>query len=941
METGNLSKRLRVGFDKIDQDLAFLMETFAGVLRSTGGRAVAERLPWLGADADPDRPLDSNAAVQALSISFQLLNMVEENTANQMRRMGEREHGLSAEPGLWGFYLKRLRQAGWRPEDIAAALPHVRVEPVLTAHPTESKRVTVLEQHRALYVQLVQRENAMWTPAERAEIDRQIAVALERLWRTGETLLEKPTVASERAALLYYFDKVFPEALRRADLHLREAWADAGFDPALIADPVMLPRLRFGTWVGGERDGHPLVTPAVTRETFAELRRHALALQCGLLRDLRAKLSLSSQLQAAPASLAAKLAEWSALVDPEEAAAVQARNPEEPWRQAVSLMLLRMPPADAGTLQRAPLGSRHYRHAHQLTADLRALRASLAEVGAERIAQADVDPVLRAVEVFGFHLAALDIRQNSAFHDTAISQILTQAGLADPAYHTWDGGRRRAFLDAELERQDPLVGAAALSGPEAVAAVGALRELAVQRDLHGDEGIGTVILSMTRSVSDLLAVCFLAREAGLFARTDVGTVCTVPVAPLLETIDDLANGPAIIGEFLDHPLTRRSLAWFRRRHGKMVKKGRDLPAATVPGLERLDDFYQQVMIGYSDSNKDSGILAAQWAIHKAQRAIAAAADARGLRIRFFHGRGGTISRGAGPTHRFLEALPAGSPRFDLRVTEQGEVIAQKYGNLLTASYNLDLLLAGTAYFSLANSGSGAPDPRQHAVMESLAAASRAAYRGLLEADGFIDFYRQATPIDALEMSRIGSRPARRTGARSLADLRAIPWVFSWSQSRFFLPGWYGVGSALHTLEQGDPAGWELLLESIDRWPFLRYIVTNVETALLSSDTDLMRRYAGLVSDAATRERLLGRILGEHARALDGVRRLLGSARQGRRPRLEKTLAARALALRPLHLRQVELLSRWRAAGSPGGNDPLLQDILLTINAIAGGLRTTG
>ncbi len=941
MNTGDSANQepIRIGFEKIDRDLAYLMDAFGSILQSSGDEEVAKALPWQSPSQDQPPTAFANAMVQAYSISFQLLNMVEENTANQMRRLGERQNGLLAEPGLWGYFLQQLKDLGWSAEDLAACLPHLRVEPVLTAHPTESKRITVLEQHRSLYLSLVQRDNTMWTPSEQREIDRHVCTALERLWRTGETLLEKPTVESERAALLYYFGNVFPEALRRTDAHLRAAWEAVGFEPDLIGDPAFLPRLRFGTWVGGDRDGHPLVTPAVTRETLGELRRLAIHLQRTQLEDARARLSLSAILQPAPASLIKKIEELGQLVGSDQLEHIRARNPNEPWRQCISLILLRLPPDQALRLGDEPLSERFYRFAFQLTRDLRDVRESLCAVGAERIARLDIDPIIRSVEVFGFHLASLDIRQNSGLHEIAISQILQAAGWKDADFSSWDEAKRVAFLEKQLTSARPLVNPNSLTDREALTAVGALREFTIQRDTYGDEGIGTIILSMTRSLSDLLGVYFLAREAGLFVETDEGCVCSVAVAPLLETIDDLEAGPEILEAFLDHAVTRRSLTWFRRRHGKMIKKGRDLPAKTLP--IDTDAYYQQVMIGYSDSNKDSGILAAQWALLCAQRKIAEVARRHGARIRFFHGRGGTVSRGAGPTHRFLEALPAGSAALDLRLTEQGEVIAQKYANLLTASYNLDLLLAGTFFFSLQHpDGSEEPHPLE-SLMAELADSSRTVYRSLLRMPDFMTFYREATPIDALENSRIGSRPSRRTGARTLNDLRAIPWVFSWSQSRFFLPGWYGVGSALAEVEAQRPDDWQSLVEAIQNWPFLRYVLTNVETALLSSDPELMREYASLVEDSSARETVLNTILEEHGKSVRLVGALLAESNRHRRPRLEKTLAPRAEALLPLHRRQIELLQKWRKMEDPAKKEKLLQDLLLTINAIASGLRTTG
>lgn len=362
---------------------------------------------------------------------------------------------------------------------------------------------------------------------------------------------------------------------------------------------------------------------------------------------------------------------------------------------------------------------------------------------------------------------------------------------------------------------------------------------------------------------------------------------------------------------------------------------------------------QQVMLGYSDSNKESGILSSQWALHRAQRALAEVgreAPGGAVAVRFFHGRGGTVSRGAGPTHRFLDALPAGTLGGSLRLTEQGETIAQKYLNRTTAAFNLEALLASTAGATLRPgvADAGALATRLEPTVERLVAASRRAYEGLLNADGFLAFYNQATPIDALEHSSIGSRPARRTGQRTLGDLRAIPWVFSWNQARFYLPGWYGVGSALAELRAGAPGEFAALREALDGgergWPFLRYVLMNVELNLASADETIMRQYAGMVADAALRERFLGMLVGEFRRTVEGLDALFGQPAAERRPRAAKTLALRAAALRVLHHQQIALLRRWRALQAAGEADAahrMLPELMLSINAIASGLRTTG
>ena len=395
------------------------------------------------------------------------------------------------------------------------------------------------------------------------------------------------------------------------------------------------------------------------------------------------------------------------------------------------------------------------------------------------------------------------------------------------------------------------------------------------------------------------------------------------MVPLFETIDDLERSPTILRAFLEHSVTSESLRMQQKDGEPLV---------------------QQVMVGYSDSNKDAGIIASQWALQKAQAGLADIGRERGVLIRFFHGRGGTISRGAGPTHRFLEALPHGSLSGDIRLTEQGETIAQKFGNLTTATYNMELLVAGVTATTCGHQFGKPATHKLEPIAEHLAESSTRAYRKLLEAEGFIPFFREATPIDALEHSRIGSRPSRRTGQASLADLRAIPWVFSWNQARFYLPGWYGAGSALADLLEQQPEEFERLVAGIKDWRFLHYVLTNIESSIASTDVELMHRYADLVEDRVVRDRIFGMILGEWEKTRTMLEKLRGRPMAERRPRMLKTLQLRAEALRVLHLQEIELLVHWRKLkkeGDEAGADKMLPELLLSINAIASGLRTTG
>jgi phosphoenolpyruvate carboxylase len=925
-------KILDFAFDKIDVDLVFIMDCFREVLEELGEGALARRLPWID-HGDPMRTGKAAPArgtpvadlgerdVQVLSVAFQLLNMVEENAAAQSRRRRESTEGMLREPGLWGQNLRQLLDAGFTAEQIAETLPQVRVEPVLTAHPTEAKRSTVLEQHRHLYLLLVKRENQMWTPAEQQTIRDEVKLALERLWRTGELRLAKPDVASERRGVLHYLREIFPEAVPRLDDRLHQAWREAGCDPALLAG--RLPRISFGTWVGGDRDGHPLVTAQVTDDTLNELRRTAVLVHRTHLRRLAERLSLSARLQPPPAELSAASQRLAGELG-EAGRRALARNPGEPWRQYVGLMLARLPDPHG------PPGPAPYANPQQLAGDLDLLRRALVAVKATRLAEGDVAPLARAVELFGFHLANLDIRQNSTVHESALSQLLCAAGIEASELRTWSEKDRLAVIDSELRTPRPLAHPSTPLGPDATAVLDCHRVVARHVASHGVAGVGALIVSMTRRLSDLLAVYVLAREAGLVRPygegKDAGLACVLPVVPLFETIADLDGSAEMLRAFLAHPVTRRSLALQCELHA------RQRPV-------------QQVMLGYSDSCKDGGILASQWGLHRAQHVLAKVAAEAGVDLRFFHGRGGTVSRGAGPTHRFLDALPHGSLGGDLRVTEQGETIAQKYANLITATYNLELLLAGTTATTLRHRQSRAGHEDAHPLVERLAKASQHAYESLLQDESFIAYFSEATPIDAVEHATIGSRPSRRSGKRTLADLRAIPWVFSWNQSRHYLPGWYGLGIALEELHRTDAAAFASLAERANTWPFLRYVLTNVETNLASANLDLMADYAALVGDGRVRARIYGLIADEYrrtSRMLDLV--FGGRPLAERRPRMQRTLVLRDAGLRSLHHNQVALLQRWRglrSAGDQTGADALLPALLLTINAIASGLRTTG
>ncbi len=948
-----------IDLQKVQDDIAFLSHCYFEMLRDLGEHQVIRQLEGdHSAEADPEK------VTRAFSLYFQLTTIVEENAAAQLRRKLENKHGLGRISGLWGRILLDLKENNRSPEAIARALPEIRIEPVLTAHPTESKRSTVIDQLRTIYLLMVKRENQVWTDNEKEQITEEIKVAMERLWKTGQVFLQKPAIQDELRNVMHFLKNVYPQVLPMLDRRLRDAWAEAGFDPGLIKDRNQLPQISFGNWVGGDRDGHPFVTDKVTEHTLLELRKNALQQIRRDLSELARKISISSHQVSTPDFFKNRL-DYILRITGDAGKRAFDRNPNEPWRQFVNIMQVRLPLNDAGEPLLKIDDDRYYTRHDELQDDLSVLSQSLISINAERIARADVEPVARKIDTFGFHMASLDIRQNSSFHDAALSQLLVAGGITDGAqFADWSEEKRLAFLNDELKTARPFVRHRHGIGKEADTVLAAYRVLYRHVRRFGTRGIGALIVSMTRSLSDLLVVYLLAREAGLLVSTDEGLACLFPVVPLLETIGDLERGPEILDQFLDHPITRNSLQLHHKiADGRVITSdilthhsrpdissdsgGVDEPNSDRSGLS------QQVMIGYSDSNKDGGILASLWSLNIAQRNLTAIGKKHNIRIRFFHGRGGTISRGAGPTHRFIAGLPSDTIQGDMRLTEQGEVISQKYANRITALYNLELLQAGTAGLTLGtfdspgndtNDKSGTLYKTLEPIINRLYDYSLESYQGLVQSDGFVSFFSQVTPIDIIESSSIGSRPARRTGKRSFEDLRAIPWVFSWSQSRFFLTGWYGVGSALEKLQRNDTDAFDLLKQhAVNFMPF-RYIITNASSAIALSDTEIMKWYSELMEDQDAAETCLANITEEYHRTRNMLEILYGHSLQKRRPRMYTMIRFRNERLKPLHRLQIEQLKKWRKQKETGNQekvDEMLPDMLLVLNAIAGGLGTTG
>lgn len=885
-------------FKKIDRDMQFLTNCFQEVLNDLGEYELAGILTR---HEDLKDSISSNInlekkQIQVLSIYLQLMNLVEENGAVQYRRKLTDEAGMKAIRGSWSETFQRWKEKGLSEEQMQEIIKKVKLSPVLTAHPTETKRISILELHREIYLNLIKLENTSYSFIERKVIAEDIKTLLERWWRTGEVYLKKPTVEMERSNVIHYFKKVFPQALRKSDIQLKQSWLDMGFSSEKLRFPI----IQFGTWVGGDRDGHPYVTSAVTKSTLIEHRKAALDLVHDELEQLAAAISFSGirnkvtqQLQEAIDYKSGELGE--------DGKYALSRNPYEPWRQFVSLVLLQLENTKRETNPEQFI----YNRPQDLMNDLTLLKESLVEIGAKRIAEDLLFPVERMLQCFGFHLARLDIRQNSEFHDKALEQILSHSFPDLPEYRTWSEEERVKFISEELKNPRPFAIAGRSFGPEADKVLESYRVVKKHTDKFGSEGVGSFIVSMTRQLSDLLVVYLFFREVGI--DRDI-----FQVVPLFETIDDLLVSGEILDSFLSHP--------------------------SYPGKGSKT---QEVMLGYSDSNKDGGILASRWNIYRAEKALTETADRHGGELRFFHGIGGTISRGGGKYHRFLESMPSGSMSGEIKLTVQGETIAQQFANKLTATYNLEMLLSGTA---LQTGNRLYPATREEFPIEALrqlAEYSREKYQQLIAHPSFLSFYGEATPIDILELSKIGSRPARRTGNRTLSDLRAIPWVFSWNQSRFNITGWYGLGSALHKLRSENPEQYQQLKKVSQEWPFFRYVLIQVETNLMNAEPDVMKAYASLVQDPEVRNELTSLIKEEHEKGLEEVAGMFERNREERRQSLLDNLDRRKDVLISLHRLQIKNLEEWRKSQPRTEDDNLVTHLLQITTALASGLKNTG
>ncbi len=844
-------------------------------------------------------------ALQVIGIWLQLLNIAEENAAMRTRRQVEAQSGPDQVVGSFSHAFSSLAAANVSPEAVQAALDTVDVQPTITAHPTEAKRVTVLEIHRRIYLKLYELESPRWTPRERLALVAALRNEIDLLWMTGEIRLEKPTVEQEIHWGLHFFrETLFDRTSSLCDL--LEAALQRHY-PELPAK--VKPPLKFSSWIGGDRDGNPFVTVEVTRRALRENRLAIVARLDRRLGELAQLVSASSHEVNIPAEFEERLVRQ--LEASGEARLLAERNPYEPFRQFFSALQRRL----AATFE--PGTATPFRHPGELAGELLAAEEALARMRAVSLASSLVRPVRWEVDIFGFRSVSLDIRQNSTVVNRVLAELWRKMNpVADGEAPAPDTPEWAAWIDAQLGMPLGFLPQFRDVSEEAAELLGLFALIRETLDGPDPKAIGALILSMTQRASDILGLYLLAKYCGLFSDVTSSECCRLRIVPLFETIDDLRRAPGIMRDLLDVPAVRGSV----KAHG-----GR-----------------QEVMLGYSDSNKDGGFFCASFELFEAQRRLMKVGREAGTGISFFHGRGGSVSRGGAPAGRAIAAQPAGSVAGVMRVTEQGEVVSSKFANRGTALYNLELLSASVFVHTLKSIDEPElkiiPDHQQ--AVEAIAGRSFSHYRKLAEDPALLSYFQWASPVEELANLKIGSRPARRFGATGIGDLRAIPWVFAWSQNRHLMTGWYGLGYALDDfLVPRGGAGLRLLRDMFNRSRGFRLAIDEVEKSLYLADMGVAELYAGLVPDANDGERMFALIAHEYRRTTRAILELTGEKQlcerfEGLRRRFER--------VRPMVDRanrwQVDLLRRSRDNGNDGKHT---MPLLMTINCVAAGLGWTG
>jgi phosphoenolpyruvate carboxylase len=859
--------------------------------------------------------------IRAFSTYFSLVNIAEEDYQHRQRRLQVRIGG-PLWVGSFDHTLRQLYSQGIKPEQLQSLLDRLAYIPVITAHPTESKRQTIMEALRRIFVTSSRLNDSRLGKREREEVIGKLESQIQILWKTDEVRVQRPQVRDEiKNGLLYFHECLFqavPTTYRYMEQAIERTYGKDS-SPALRVPSFM----RFGSWIGGDRDGNPNVKPETTALALRLQARAVLLEYLNRVTALSRILTYSSQLCTPTAALLESL-KVSEQFCSKTFSENQSRFSHEPYRRKLYIIRHRLD-CNLRTIRKRlqgedlPLHEGAYTTEQELLNDLYLIHDSLCSHGDRNIAEAELKDLIRLVETFGFFLLRLDVRQESSRHTSAVAELFAEQPDKIDYLGLNEAGRIEALTTA-IARREPLLTDPAVLSPETQESLEVLRVMARMRAEVSPQAFGSYVISMTHQASHVLEVMLLARLAGLAGRNEHGWFCTLHVTPLFETIEDLTRIEPLLTALLDNP--------------------------TYLSLLKASGNLQEVMLGYSDSCKDGGILASAWNLYEAQKKITTLTAARNIECRLFHGRGGTIGRGGGPTHESILAQPQGTVRGQIKFTEQGEMVSYKYSNIETAVYELSVGITGLIKASRSLIQPPGQDNSDYlGIMNELAQSGETAYRDLTDrTPGLLDYFYQATPINEIGQLNIGSRPSHRNKAdRSKDSIRAIAWVFGWAQSRHTLPAWYGIGTALQRWQSEDPRRLAQLQAMYRDWPFFRALLSNTQMALFKADMDIARDYAGLCEHIKLAERIYPVIQAEYERTVKEILKVAKSATLlDENPPLALSLSRRNPYLDPLNAIQITLLKRYRDPSlTETAKNVWLMPLLRSINAIAAGMRNTG
>ena len=916
---------------ELARDVRLLGNALGDVLREQGGEALlqnVERIRALTKEARAQRGQDAAEAeldalfggmpfgqalpvLKAFTTYFQLINLAEQKEIVRVNQRRAFKAGDKPRPESVRDAVQRLCESGVTADQMRALIGSLSIQLVFTAHPTEAKRRSVQEKLHRISDYLGRLEEPQTSRSDQERLELDITAEIEILWQTDEVRQRRLSVLDEARNILFYFGETLFQVTPRLYADLEKALAQ--WYPGETFDiPVFL---EYGSWVGGDRDGNPTITLEHTAEVLRLHRDRVLSLYIPAVRILSDRLSQSRHYVGVSEALEDSLAQDAERL-PQVAAEAAGRSPTEPYRRKCEFIWERLRRTEAGD-------EGGYGSAAEFIADLETIRTSLEQNGGHYTARRALAPLLFQARLFGFHLARLDIREHKDKYLGALAAVLRDQGTEWAALTETE---KVALLEQEIGGRRPLVPTKLEFDDETNTTLGLFRLVSDRMEALGPAAVGSLILSMASDVSDVLAVLLLAKEARLADLQDgVDGWSRVDVVPLFETIEDLENAPDVIDTLLSNSLYRRNVS--------------------------LRGGSQEVMVGYSDSNKDGGYLTANWKLYAAQARLATIAKRHGVTLRLFHGRGGAVGRGGGPAGKAILAQPPGSVQGRLKITEQGEVIAARYFDQDIAYRNLEQIVHAVLMASAEQgAGAGETPPEWAQVMEEVSDTAFRAYRALVYDDPhFVRFFQEATPVGELAQLNIGSRPPKRTASDRIEDLRAIPWVFSWMQSRYTLPGWYGVGAALAGYADKSPEHLMRLREMYRRWPFFTTMLDNSQMSLAKADMDIAARYARLVGDQKMAQRIYQTIAAEFERSVAIICRITDQdALLDNQPVLQKSIRLRNPYVDPLSFLQVELLRRLRALPPEGDSEELKAQrrdlraaVLLSINGVAAGVKNTG